>query len=120
MLEYFQELQSIYTKFPSVKTYNLGIGAVSKTILVDPSTLQGQGSFVMEAKKGTIPLKIIDAAEMMQLIGMQGKVVDLLHVNCEGCEWELFDCLIQLDMLRFFKIIWAIHKFVYDQIESQS
>ena len=28
-----------------------------------------------------------------------GDKIDLLHVNCEGCEWEMFDNLIETGVL---------------------
>ena len=31
--------------------------------------------------------------------------IDLLHVNCEGCEWEMFDNLIETKVLESIKSI---------------
>ena len=27
-------------------------------------------------------------------------IIDLLHVNCEGCEWEMFENLIETGLLQ--------------------
>ena len=32
--------------------------------------------------------------------GGKAGIIDLLHVNCEGCEWEMFDNLIETKVLE--------------------
>lgn len=55
-----------------------------------------------------VHMKIVDAGtEVKAYIGQQvpwGKI-DLLHVNCEGCEYELLLRLVETDMLRHISVL---------------
>ena len=43
---------------------------------------------------GKIPLEIREAASVLREVRAQASIA-LLHVNCEGCEWEMLENIIQ-------------------------
>ena len=81
-----------------VRLHNYGLGETNRTILLSPADIRGQGTFGMKDSEagGKIPLDIIEAATALKsLTGGGGKTAGLLHANCEGCEYELLESLIQ-------------------------
>ena len=68
------------------------------------SALLGQGTFGMVEKKkeneAYVELDIRDASKIIRKLSEHsGGFVDLLHVNCEGCEWEMLDNIINNNLL---------------------
>ena len=76
---------------------------------MSPSEIDGQSTFGMKdsAKSSSekIKLEIREAAgEVRKLRGESGQIT-LLHVNCEGCEWELLESIIESDEHTKIKVI---------------
>ena len=80
-----------------VAFHEYGLGMHNKTLFIDTADLDGQGTFIMDAdiSHGLIKLQIIDAASEIDGIFATEGPVFLLHMNCEGCEWEFFNSAFQ-------------------------
>jgi len=79
-------------------THNYGLGLDNRTVFLAAEDLDGQGTFGMaeNTEKKEIPLEIREGASVLRgLKTNEDDLIDLLHVNCEGCEWEMFDNLIE-------------------------
>ena len=89
--------------------YKYGLGDTTRTILLSEAGLKGQGTFGMkdnEADEGKkIPLGILEASTVFH--NVTGGVGDLalLHVNCEGCEYEMLENIIKAGLHWRIKII---------------
>jgi len=84
-------------------THNYGLGMDNRIVFRASEVLDGQGTFEMaeNSKKKEIPLEIREGASVLRgLKTDKDDLIDLLHVNCEGCEWEMFDNLIESGELR--------------------
>ena len=65
-----------------------------------------------------VELQIRDSSKQLRKISKQGKI-DLFHVNCEGCEWEMFENIIENGLHKKMNVIqFATHYF--QQIEMIS
>ena len=76
----------------------LHISACSRTVLLSPEDIAGQSTFGMASHGGgKIPLEIREAASALREVRWQASmaIIALLHVNCEGCEWEMLENIIQ-------------------------
>ena len=82
-----------------VTVYRYGLGDTTRTILLSQADLKGQGTFGMkdnEAEEGKkIPLDIIDTTNAFNNVTGGAGELDLLHVNCEGCEYEMLENIIK-------------------------
>ena len=82
-----------------VSLHNYGLGDVTRTVLLSQSDLQGQGTFAMknseEDEGQKIPLDIIEASVVVRNVTAGAECLDLLHVNCEGCEYEMLENIIR-------------------------
>jgi FkbM family methyltransferase len=111
VMEFFSQLSSRWKGVEGVTLHSAGMGGGNRTIVLSTSSLKGESTFVMEGdvKSSDIPpgssvLEIVDAAsEVRSILSSTGRSsIDLLHLNCEGCEWELMLRLVEEGMLRVF------------------
>jgi len=93
--------------------HNFGLGENNRTVYLSQEDInQGQGTFGMEDSKGDrkIPLEIREGAPVIRNIikdTTSNSVVpiDLFHVNCEGCEWEMIENLLATDLVKKMRTI---------------
>ena len=92
-----------------VTVHNYGLGDTTRTILLSGADIKGVGTFAMkdnEADEGKkIPLEIIEATTVFTNVTGGSGDLDLLHVNCEGCEYEMLENLIKSGLHWKIKII---------------
>lgn len=77
-----------------------GLGMNDRIVKLSKDSIIGQSTFGMKETEGEEfeDLQIKDASKAISnvLNILNDKLeVDLLHVNCEGCEWEMFENLIR-------------------------
>ena len=64
----------------------------------------------------SIEMEIREAGPDIRKIATNYKdTVDLLHVNCEGCEWEMFENIIEHNLQTHIRII-KIGAHYFDQV----
>ena len=104
---FFQELKKNMAKYSSwAHLYPIGLGNSNRNISISPNDLKGQGTFVMNTTGGDIVLNILTPRDFFGQINFTGTLpLPVLHVNCEGCEYEVFETLIQEKMLDRFSVI---------------
>jgi hypothetical protein len=127
---FFDELTAYYNTTHGAITkgkvhlHAYGLGKDERIITIPKSALAGQASFLMDGKAGgadtsdTLELQIKNASkEMLRVMAESGRDhIDLLHANCEGCEWEMMAQLAALDMFRKIRVIQiSMHFFPIDR-----
>ena len=71
--------------------------------MLPPKQIDGQSTFVMSGSEGEsdkmIALHIKEAASEVRRLRKEKitENISLLHMNCEGCEWELLESIIEND-----------------------
>jgi len=101
-----------------------GLGSNNRIVKLSKASIIGQSTFGMketEVKGGEFEeLQIRDASKAVGevLRNIKDKTeVDLLHVNCEGCEWEMFENLLSSGIhTKIRKIQFGSHYF--SQVEG--
>jgi FkbM family methyltransferase len=95
-----------------VEIHDVGLGNSNKTITIPKSALDGQGTFIGDSnkneknKRDVLDLKVVDAkSELMQYLNQNFANIDILHMNCEGCEWEALMRLAETDMLQKVRVL---------------
>lgn len=76
----------------SIHLYGLGLA----TRTVTGVKIAGESTFAMESANSTggETLEIRGVMEVWDELHPQNMNIDLLHANCEGCEWELWEALL--------------------------
>lgn len=89
----------------------VGLGMGNHTFRVDAADIKGQSTYIMNshASKG-VDAVVVDAASEVG----RWPEVQLLHMNCEGCEWDFFDSC--ADVLRRVRVIqFSLHYLPLDR-----
>ena len=102
--EYFSALEKVWRDQVArrgwrVELHMQGLGLSHRNILLSPADLKGQGTFGMRDTEADdeekVELEIIEATVAVNNITGGTEDLDLLHVNCEGCEYELLENIIK-------------------------
>jgi len=131
---FFEELTGHWNGYKAelgfdASLYNFGLGNKDRTIHLAPEDLGidgGLGTFGMVDSEGNakIPLKIREGASAIKEILTDSETgasttIDLLHVNCEGCEWEMFENLLETGVMQSIKSMqFSSHYFSPDQVPN--
>jgi FkbM family methyltransferase len=106
--QFFKKLSTKFARVPGISTHNFGVGNAT-TLMRLEGGLRGQGTSYQSATKlsdsnsqlGQLPrqegmtMRILSVEDTLRELSLAGKFIDLLHVNCEGCEYELLLSLVE-------------------------
>ncbi|ESO82458.1 hypothetical protein LOTGIDRAFT_236957 [Lottia gigantea] len=103
---FFDLLVKKFKKDDKITVLNFGLGCEDK-ILTIPIQTDATSLFRQEIQKGTetTEIKIRKSIDFFDEVGVTKKNVDLLHINCEGCEFELLEDLISTGYIKYFNHI---------------
>lgn len=108
--DFVRILRKKFENNPQVSVYNLGLGAKNESFMV---TLEGNNACAtskFSGKKGTVPIYIINAVDFFAGFGVGAFDIDLLTMNCEGCEYEVLETLLASNIIKSIRNIqWATH-----------
>lgn len=97
------ELQRNWENIPRSSIHEYGLGA--STRVVSGLGVAGESTFAMEdshVERGATA-QIRSVIEVWREFHMP--TIDLLHVNCEGCEWEMWEALLKADLMQHIHIM---------------
>ena len=89
--QYVRALRSNWASDNRLIIHEYGIGITSKTFHVTESSLRGQGTFLSVSTSSATPNSgiPITVKSFDEAVREAGGPPTLLHLNCEGCEWDL-------------------------------
>lgn len=96
----------------NVMLYNFGLGALNGIFHVNIPGNQGAGAslFKTSSLKGTCSLEVVNATSFFLLLGVGCFEVDLLTINCEGCEFDVLETILTSNLINYFRHIqYATH-----------
>lgn len=111
-----------------------GVGSYARNLSVEPFDNENTGTSIFRklSSKNSVKLQQIQLLDIIQVIHHIRKtkttngIIDMISINCEGCEFEILPALILNDMIKYFRIIqFATHigvlqesSCIYCQIEQ--
>lgn len=109
--EYANNLKDHFKNNPKVSVVNLGLSDKTEVIYAQLSGKGGEGTSKFSEAHGGTPLVLADTNEFFLKLGTITRFqVDLMSVNCEGCEYDLLEAILSSSLVTQFKNIqFAMH-----------
>ena len=108
--EYVGILRKKFENNPQVSVYNLGLGAKNESLMVTVEGNNACATSKFSGKKASVPIHVINAIDFFASVGIGSFEVDLLTLNCKGCEYEALETLLTSNIIKSFRNIqWATH-----------
>lgn len=102
----YRRLGERLKNFTNAVVYNVGLGAKYETIMLKMEGNEGDAtSPFFGSGKGTCSLKVVNAIDFFQKLGVGSFKVDLMTINCEGCEYDLLETIVSSNLIHHFKHI---------------
>lgn len=123
---YFNSINYYLQHLDNKTVHNHGLGSSTRDLIISTSDIANEATYIMDGAPSStadadtpsgspdqgnkITVHVVNIEDSLQEIlrqhpGRPSPVIDVLHVNCEGCEWELFEKLTQLDLIREIRYI---------------
>jgi len=102
---YVKNLEKVFKNNENVHVKGVGWGYKDEEVYISSKSLQGGATFIMDSKggKGNILIKMKTPSSILEEIPFDD--IDLLHLNCEGGEWEALLFMGENDLFKKFKTI---------------
>ncbi|XP_060068563.1 uncharacterized protein LOC132548701 [Ylistrum balloti] len=104
VLPLFNKLKKTFNKTRNMYLYNFGLGKNLSYFHVYMEGHEGEAtSQFTGSRAGDCLIKVINATAFMLKLGVGCFDVDLLTINCEGCEFDILESLISTSLIKSFK-----------------
>ena len=100
-----KRLKELFKDNKKVSVLNFGLGRVADEVFVKVTGSGGDATSMFSNAPGDTSLIIANTTQFLLRIGIRKFDVDLLLINCEGCEYEVLEAIISSGLTRNFKNI---------------
>lgn len=97
--QFYKKLVHRFQNISNILIYNFGVGGHDENTSVY-SRLDGTSSFKKKAGGHGIPIRLVGARNFFLGIGVGFFDIDLLTMNCEGCEYPVLDFLLDTNLIN--------------------
>ena len=111
--EMCKNLSKLFNYYPRAEFHPYGFGGRARFLKIEPNDAGNAGTSIFRPL--TSPnSSLIQEIELLDIVKVMNKIrhtrtkdgiIDMLSINCEGCEFEILPALILNDMLQYFRII---------------
>lgn len=108
----YKALITMFKKNPNVVLYDFGLGKKNDKFFVNVVGHGGDATsvFIENNKKDSCLLRVYNTTEFLIRLGVSCFDVDLITINCEGCEYDILETLLSTNITqRFRHIQFATH-----------
>ncbi|UJR13418.1 hypothetical protein I4U23_000433 [Adineta vaga] len=105
-------LKAGFRAYPTVEIRPYGLGNRARNLTVELFDSSNAGTSMFRELSGRnstyVQIQILDIIEVINHIRKtrtQNGIIDMLTINCEGCEFEVLPALILNNMIQYFRII---------------
>ncbi|XP_060063894.1 uncharacterized protein LOC132544329 [Ylistrum balloti] len=103
----YRNLVKKFTLRHNIVTYNVGLGKKNEVFMLSIEGHDGDATspFLAKTAEGTCSLKVVNTTVFLTKLGVGCYDVDLLTLNCEGCEYDVLESLLATSLINNFKHI---------------
>ncbi|XP_021357858.1 uncharacterized protein LOC110453294 [Mizuhopecten yessoensis] len=103
--KFFHVLTKKFVSSPNVVVYNFGIDVSDGVFYMNDENNDAASIFDKEQNKNNTESRIVNATIFFEKMSVRKNDVDLITLNCEGCEYAVLDLLLSTDYIRHFRNI---------------
>ncbi|KAK3609952.1 hypothetical protein CHS0354_011783 [Potamilus streckersoni] len=103
--EYTNILKEKFKNNSRVTVVNVGLGIKNEVVMVNIEGNNACATSKFSGANGKTPLYITNATEFLMKLGVGLFNVDLLTMNCEGCEFEALETILSTNLINYIKNI---------------
>ncbi|CAF1222171.1 unnamed protein product [Didymodactylos carnosus] len=134
LIPIYKDLVKKFQNNSKVEVHPYGMGNRARKILIEPYAAHNEGTSmfrkITKYNSSTIQhieiINVVEAIEKIRRTRTKDGMIDMLSVNCEGCEFEVLPSLINNNLIKYFRNIqFATHvgflrdtSCIYCQIEQ--
>ncbi|XP_033755812.1 uncharacterized protein LOC117338561 [Pecten maximus] len=100
--EFFEILKQKFKNSSNIVLYNFGVDVRNRTFLVNRGD---DATSIFSKHKGNVKLQILAVSRFFEMLRISEKKVDLITLNCEGCEYAILDYLLSTNNIHQFRNI---------------
>lgn len=101
LTKFFNELEKKFVLDKRVTLFNFGLGVSNAEFNVSIAGLDGDATSIFTKKSGEkVSIKIENATDFFLKIDMPKLGIDLVTINCEGCEFEVLEVLLVTGIVK--------------------
>lgn len=103
----FNALVNMFEKNKNVILYDFGLGRKTDKFFVNVVGYGGDATsiFIENNQKESCLLRVFNTTEFMIRLGVPCVEVDLITINCEGCEFDILETLLSTNIINMFRHI---------------
>ncbi|OWF40880.1 uncharacterized protein LOC110463239 [Mizuhopecten yessoensis] len=103
----FRNLVKKFENRRNVVMYNFGLAKKNDVFMVSIEGNDGDATspFLAKTTDGTCSLKVVNTTVFLTTLGVGCYDVDLLTINCEGCEYDVLESILATSLINSFKHI---------------
>jgi FkbM family methyltransferase len=113
LTEMCQNLTEQFKNYSRVEFHPFGFGGRARSVKVELNDAGNAGTSIfrpISSPNSSLiqDIELLDIVQVMNTIRRtrtKDGIIDMLSINCEGCEFEILPALILNDMLQYFRII---------------
>lgn len=103
---HYQRLVKKFKDNKEVFVYKIGLAKENAEFMVKVTGNDGDATSVFQkGLKGNVPLKVMNATNFFIKLGLGFYDIDLITVNCEGCEFDVLEAITSSSLVEHFKHI---------------
>ncbi|OWF49232.1 uncharacterized protein LOC110452079 [Mizuhopecten yessoensis] len=101
---FYDILVKKFQQSPNIAVYNFGIDVKDGNFNISESSDNAVSIFMTDNQKGR-RIQIVNTTRFFEKLSVRSREVDLITLNCEGCEYAVLDLLLSTDYIRHFRNI---------------
>lgn len=104
--QFAEQLRNNWAGEERIRIHNYGLGGQTVTTKIHEDEIRGQSTFIQtqdgaDGGRGQIEIQVKSLTETIHDIGLP----TMLHLNCEGCEWQLLEAALHDGYLQKISVV---------------
>jgi FkbM family methyltransferase len=134
LVQMWKNLTEQFKSNPKIEIHQYGLSSHARSVLIEPKDIDNSGTSIFRPLSSLNSslieriqlLNIVEVIQNIRKTRTKTGIIDMISINCEGCEFEIIPALILNNLTQYFRIIqFATHlslvsqsSCVYCQIEQ--